>query len=153
MILAAQHIRQFQPLKPFCERTVAHGMTYGLGPAGYDVRVAETIHLPSGRFVLASTIEEFDMPKSLVGMVHDKSTWARRGLAVQNTVIEPGWKGFLTLELTNHGGTTIRIAAGTPIAQIVFHALSAETEQPYAGRYQNQPAGPQPALLAREGDR
>jgi dCTP deaminase len=39
-----------------------------------------------------------------MGIVHDKSTWARRGLVVQNTVIEPGWHGYqTTIELTNHG--------------------------------------------------
>ena len=90
MILPAQEIRKLRPLDPFVERKVAFGTTYGLGPAGYDVRIAETIWLWPGRFLLASTMEHFDMPNDVMAIVHDKSTWARRGVAVQNTVIEVG---------------------------------------------------------------
>lgn len=85
------------------------------------------------------------MPNDVLAKVSDKSTWARRGIAVQNTVIEPGWRGFLTLEITNHGKQIIDIAAGMPIAQIIFHRLEAPAENPYSGKYQNQAAGPQPA--------
>lgn len=84
------------------------------------------------------------MPKNVVGIVHDKSTWARRGLAVQNTVIEPGWRGFLTLELTNHGSVPIKIERAMPIAQIVFHFTDEETVG-YEGKYQDQERGPQEA--------
>jgi dCTP deaminase len=92
VILPAQEIRRLRPLDPFVEREIAFGTTYGLGPAGYDVRIAEMIWLWRGRFLLASTIEHFDMPNDVMAIVHDKSTWARRGVAVQNTVIEPGWR-------------------------------------------------------------
>lgn len=87
------------------------------------------------------------MPNNLLGKVCDKSSWARRGLVVQNTVIEPGWHGYLTLELSNIGDEVISITRGTPIAQIVFHLLLEDTEQPYSGRYQNQDPGPQQARL------
>ena len=149
MIVPAQILRLLKPVKPFHERTVAHGMTFGVGPAGYDVRIAEDVELWCGDFTLASTIEEFEMPANLLGVVHDKSTWARRGLAVQNTVIEPGWKGFLTLELTCHGRDPLRIKSGMPIAQIIFHWLQESTDSPYNGKYQNQEAGPQAARLDR----
>lgn len=141
-ILPAQTIRLLQPIDPFYERTVVNGMTFGLGPAGYDVRIAETVVVHSASFTLASTIERFDMPADVLAYVKDKSSWARRGLCVQNTVIEPGWRGFLTLELTNHGGMPVKIAKGSPIAQIIFHRLEAPTEQPYAGKYQDQRPGP-----------
>jgi dCTP deaminase len=146
MILPAQAIRKIKPVSPFCERTCHNGMTFGLGPAGYDVRLAETV-VVGAKFVLASTLEHFDMPTDLLGQVTDKSTWARRGVAVQNTIIEPGWRGYLTVELTNHGGEPIEIQAGDPIAQIVFFRLEAPTERPYQGKYQDQEAGPQPARL------
>lgn len=146
MILPAQMIRERGIFTPFCERSVEHGMSYGLGAAGYDVRVAEEVLLLPGAMELASTVERFDMPADLLGIVHDKSTWARRGVAVQNTVIEPGWRGYLTLELTNHTAAPLFIWAGAPIAQIVLHLLAAPTEQPYAGKYQDQAAGPQAAL-------
>lgn len=151
--------------KPIKEMIVAkrraHGVSYGLGEAGYDIRIKQEIrflvfdrekpqvirydtnkedvpfmdHFAS-RFVIASAIEEFNMPDNLVGIVHDKSTWARKGLSVFNTVIEPGWKGMLTLELVYHGQDDLVIPAGAGIAQVVFH----ETMTPaiYTGKYQNQ---------------
>lgn len=146
-------------VEPFCERTVFHGSTFGLSPAGYDIRLAQNVRLqahqrlypenntPNSSFHLASSIEKFSMPDNVIGIVHDKSTWARHGLAVQNTVIEPGWTGFLTLELTMHGTGIVNIPAGSPIAQVVFHWLDLPTAQPYAGKYMNQEAGPQPARM------
>jgi len=156
MILPAQHIRALAPhvVLPFHERSLhkPSGLTYGLSPAGYDVRIEQSLLLRPGSFALASTVERFHIPDNVIAFVHDKSSWARKGLACQNTVIEPGWRGFLTLELTNHGNDAIHIASGSPIAQIVFHRLAEATERPYAGRYQDQLAGPQPALLATSED-
>lgn len=149
MIASAQTIRVMRPVEPFFERTESHGMTFGLGPAGYDVRIAEALTILPGEFHLASTIEHFTMPNDHLAMVADKSTWAREGLAVQHTVIEPGWRGWLTLELTNHGPDPITLHCGHPIAQIVFHRLDQPTELPYNGRYQDQEAGPQQARRIR----
>lgn len=87
------------------------------------------------------------MPIDLLGRVADKSTLARRGLAVQNTIIEPGWRGYLTLELSNHGRDAIEIVAGMPIAQIIFDVLDEPAERPYAGKYQDQRAGAVPARV------
>ncbi|ATW58166.1 deoxycytidine triphosphate deaminase [Pseudomonas phage inbricus] len=132
------------------------GVTYGLGEAGYDIRIKQEITfycflwlLPLikvtdgdrskwffGRFVLASAVEKFRMPSDLVGIVHDKSSWARRALSVFNTVIEPGWKGYLTLELVFHGRKTVKIPAGSGIAQVLFHTLN--EKRTYEGRYQDQ---------------
>ena len=85
------------------------------------------------------------MPQSLVAIVHDKSTWARRGLSVFNTVIEPAWKGWLTLELIYHGWKPLRIKAGTGIAQVLFHEIHEPTA--YKGKYQNQENKPVSAIL------
>lgn len=133
-------------------KMVAEGTSYGLSEAGYDIRikqqvkfrprdghisaVVDGVFVPDTRFILASAIEEFDMPTNLVGIVHDKSTWARQGLSVFNTVIEPGWKGFLTLELVYHGNGELVIPAGAGIAQVLFHEL--KLERAYKGKYQNQ---------------
>lgn len=136
-----------------------HGVSSGLGEAGYDICIKQTVHFhkhPStqmmmvgaeagyiqprlfeqGRFILASSIEEFNMPTNLVGIVHDKSSWARKGLSVFNTVIEPGWKGFLTLELVYHGDENLIIPAGAGIAQVIFTKTAEESC--YEGKYQNQ---------------
>jgi dCTP deaminase len=150
MILSAQSIRkrclQESLITPFEEHGRYGGMTYGLSAAGYDIRIDQAVTLQPGKFALASSIELFRMPDYLIAFVNDKSSWARRGLAVQNTVIEPGWTGFLTLELTNHSDMEFYIMRGLPIAQIVFQLLDYPTEQPYDGKYQNQPPGPQQAI-------
>lgn len=151
MILSAQSIRKRGIITPFYERTLSlNGMTYGLGPAGYDIRAAEDVILYPKDFVLGSSIEHFDIPNDISVMIHDKSSWARKGLDVKNTVAEPGWRGFLTLEYTNnHVTDIIRIKRGNPIAQIVFHMLDEPTDHPYRGKYQDQPAGPQSAIDER----
>ena len=133
-----------------------HGVSYGLGEAGYDIRIKQDItfyrlfglipmvkvvdgnqvsrHL--GKFTLASAIEKFNMSPSCVAIVHDKSTWARRALSVFNTVIEPGWKGYLTLELVYHGRKKLHIPAGSGIAQVLFHLVQEPAN--YNGKYMNQ---------------
>jgi dCTP deaminase len=129
-------------LDPFVERQQHElsGCSFGLSSCGYDVRLAQDRTLARGDFLLASTMERFMMPRDVMARVCDKSTWARRGLAVQTTVIEPGWEGYLTLELTNHGPRLLTLRAGTPIAQIIFERLDEPTEQPYPedGKYQRQ---------------
>ncbi|MCL4743868.1 MAG: dCTP deaminase [Burkholderiaceae bacterium] len=162
MILNGNAIRERRIISPFSERTRRFGLTYGVGPAGYDVRIDQDLVIPPAGFSLASTLEEFDMPNDVLGIVHDKSTWARLGLAAQNTVIEPGWRGFLTLELTNHNPPrswwqlwrrqndgAIVIKRGMPIVQIIFHLLDRPAEHAYSGKYQNQKRGPQPAILEK----
>lgn len=145
MILPGQTIRKLKIFEPFTERGVSNGRSYGLSVAGYDVRCKEFLKIAPDEFILASTVERFTMPDDVMGIVHDKSSWARIGLAVQNTVIEPGWCGYLTLELTNHSNELITVYAGDPIAQIVFHRLEEPAENPYNGKYQNQKSGPQQA--------
>lgn len=147
MIASNQTLWNVKPVYPMCERTKSNGMTYGVGPAGIDLRIAEHILLSPGDFKLASCIEYFNMPDNLLGVVHDKSTWARLGLCVQNTVIEPGWKGYLTVELTNHSKSDIKILSSSPVCQVVFHILDVNTNEPYDGKYQNQKEGAQPAIL------
>lgn len=147
MIVPDWGIREGQPVSPFCERTVFNGMTFGLSCAGYDIRIDQDVILEPQQFSLASSFEQFNMPTNWLGYVKDKSSWARLGLAVQNTVIEPGWRGFLTLELTNHSKETINIAKGSPIAQIVFHVLMGMPEKTYTGKYQDQPRGPQKSIV------
>lgn len=140
-------------VSPFAEQAVSDGLTYGLGPCGYDIRIAEAVLMEPGRHGvwLASAMEHLSLPADLMAVVHDKSTWARRGLFLQNTVIEPGWHGHLTLELTWHGEDQLYIKPGTPIAQVVFHRLDEPTDRPYRGRYQGQPPHPVEAIAAQSG--
>src|SRR5262249_37936211 len=121
------------------------GNSYGLGPASYDVRLDQRVVLPPRGFVLGSTLERFCMPNDLAGTVRDKSTLARCVISTFNTFLDPGWAGFLTLEIVNHSEKELVIDAGEPIAQIVFEMLDEPTEQPYRGKYYDQERGPQPA--------
>lgn len=148
MIINKQKLLDAKPLKPMAEMKLrANGLTYGMSEAGYDIRIKQSMILhPMRRFRLASTYEYFEMPEDLVAIVHDKSTWARRGLSVFNTVIEPGWKGWLTLELVYHGWRPLPIKEGSGIAQVVFHELSEKAA--YQGRYQNQGNEPVAAKVA-----
>lgn len=121
-------------------------MSHGLTEAGYDLRIKQTVILhPLRRFAIASTVERFAMPDDLVAVVHDKSTWARRGLSVFNTVIESGWHGWLTLELVYHGWGVLKIPAGAGIAQALFHQISEPAQ--YEGKYQGQADRPVAAIL------
>ena len=151
-VLSAQSIRKLRPIEPFVERGVFEKRTFGLSACGYDICIAEDMWLWPFWGRLASSIERFNLPASICAEVKDKSSNARIFLTCQNTFIEPGWEGYLTLELTRHRPWPIKIKRGTPIAQIVFSWLDEPTEQPYAGRYQNQEAGPQPARAAKQGD-
>lgn len=142
-------------IEPFADHTIeVRGLSYGLGPAGYDIRIDlkdhQMLELFPGGFELAVAMERLTLPPDLAAMVKDKSTWARRGLAVQNTIAEPGWYGYLTLELSNHSNRILRIHHGDPIAQVVFMQLDEPTSRPYSGKYQDQPAQPVPAIMEEE---
>ena len=174
-VLSYQSIKKARILKPFWERTVhkATDLTFGCGAASYDVRLAEDTYLYEGLVTLASTLEHFTMPDNVCGVVHDKSSLARAGVLVQNTFIDPGWRGYLTLEISYHllnpwksnpdvgkrklllldpNNEDLDLSEGTPIAQIVFHHLDKPTEQPYSGQYQDQEKGAQPSKLNLEED-
>ncbi len=158
-VINGQTLLRMAPIKDMeTVKIRQHGVSYGLSEAGYDIRIKQDVKIekrlyPAGefwnvyldgclvdtntKFALASTIEEFQMPSNLVGVVHDKSTWARQGLSVFNTVIEPGWKGFLTLELVYHGNENLHIPAGAGIAQVIFSHIS-DIADYGDGKYQNQ---------------
>lgn len=150
MILSAQSIRKANIIKPFHERTIHMGMSFGLGPNGYDVRINESVIIPAKGCILASTVEYFEMPDNLMARVADKSTWARRFLSIFNTTIDAGWKGYLTLELVNNSDQVISIEANSPIAKIVFERLDEPTELTYDGAYQNQQSGGRPPVVQEE---
>ena len=169
MILNGHDLFVAAPIKDMVpEKVVAHGMSYGCSEAGYDIRIKQEVRFypvnpdaefkkfrvmtftndsftndDEGRFTLASAIEEFQMPTHLLGRVCDKSSWARKGLSVFNTVIEPGWNGFLTLELVYHGNTELIIPAGAPIAQVIFEEVKNPAQ--YNGKYQFQSSEPTPS--------
>jgi dCTP deaminase len=151
-VLSGKTVEKLKIMEPYCKRTRhSNGMTYGGGSSSYDCRidvgpdnVTKQIVIRPGKFKLAATMEKFKMPKNVCGFVKDKSTYARMGLSVFNTFIDPGWEGYLTIEIANHGDSTITLTQGEPICQIVFMFTDEETEG-YEGKYQNQKRGAVPA--------
>lgn len=156
MILSAQTIRALcegdRPMiAPFVgEKTLSpSGKSFGLSACSYDIRIAQGLILMPGEFSLASTVERFDMPHDVAGFVTDKSTFARLGVSAFNTLLDPGWRGTLTLELFNTTREAVVYEAGDPVAQIVFHCLDRPTERAYQGKYMDQPARPVGAIEER----
>lgn len=167
-------------IEPFAERTVERGKTYGIGPSTYDFRckqhlviypwiyykrylcyqaidwVRDKLKLPKlyGHyrcgFTLASSIERVKLPNDIEAHVMDKSSWARKGLSVFNTHFDPGFVGYPTLELANHGPHILEVHAGMAICQFKFGRMAERTDMPYKGRYQHQPDKPVPAIEAQE---
>ncbi len=149
MVINGQSLLNLKPIANMERiKIVANGMSYGLSEAGYDIRIAQDITLDKDKsFSLASALEYFHMPDNLIGVVHDKSSWARQGLSVFNTILEPSWVGYLTLELFYRGETPLVIKAGSPIAQVIFHEIKERAT--YSGKYQNQGPEPTPSIYER----
>lgn len=155
MILSGATIQKRHIIRPHLPRTEMRlpdgsRISFGESFAGYDIRIRETVTLPMGRTMLASTIEEFRLPDDVIGVVHDKSSWARRGVSVQNTILEPGWRGWLTLELLLsplvNATQCLTIETGWPVGQVVFHQIDQSTAGYGDGKYQDQPPRPVDAL-------
>lgn len=148
-VLSAQTIQRLRLVHPLMEAyTDNRGNSVGLSSCGVDITLKESLDIQPYCFALASARERFSLPTHVVGVVHDKSSLARQGLAVQNTVLEPGWRGYLTLEITNHHRHSLFFPAGSAIAQVLFHFLDEPTILPYNGKYQDQEPGPQVARAA-----
>lgn len=98
--------------------------------------------IPPHGFVLAESYERVKIPRDVVGICVGKSTYARCGLVVNVTPLEPEWEGIITLELSNTTPLPIVVYCGEGIAQVVFHkADSTACLRSYAdkkGRYQGQ---------------
>lgn len=100
----------------------------------------ESLMLLPGQMILGASLEYFNMPRDVVGVCLGKSTYARMGLFVNVTPLEPGWKGILTIELSNIGHIPIKVYANEGIAQILFFQVNTP-EVTYAdknGKYQGQ---------------
>jgi dCTP deaminase len=148
-------------------------ISYGLGSAGYDIRVddefkifspipgnaggvvdpkdfnpqllttfvGDSCDVPPHSYVLCKSKERFIVPEDIAITCIGKSTYARCGLHVNVTPLEPGWEGILTIEISNATPSPVRIYADEGIAQILFFQLSGRVKVSYRdrkGKYQNQ---------------
>jgi len=114
----------------------------------------ELFVLHPGSLSLGATFEYLSMPSDLECQVEGRSSWARLGLQVATaTAVEPGFKGVVTLELSNVGTIPIVLRPGVRIAQLVFRTTSSPVEAPYGGnRKYVCPVGPQFSRIHTDKD-
>lgn len=115
-------------------------------PKNFDNRLlrdfkGSVCEIPPHSYVLCRSVEKFNIPKDVVVTCLGKSTYARCGLHVNVTPLEPGWRGILTIEISNAGPAPVKIYANEGIAQLLFDVLKAPARVSYAdrgGKYQDQ---------------
>ena len=145
-------------------------ISYGVSSYGYDVRCAtqfkvftnifsatvdpkqfdersfvdvegDVCIVPPNSFALASTVEYFRIPRDVLTLCVGKSTYARCGIIVNVTPLEPEWHGHVTLEFSNTTNLPAKIYAGEGVAQMLFFQASEACEESYkdrSGKYQGQ---------------
>ena len=158
-------------ISPFEEKQISEGkISYGLSSFGYDARVSNEFKIftnvnseivdpksfkpsnfvtknvsegviPPNSFVLASTVEYFKIPKDVLVICLGKSTYARCGIIVNVTPLEPGWEGHVTLEFSNTTPLPAKIYANEGVAQFIFLQGNEKPEISYSdrkGKYMGQ---------------
>jgi dCTP deaminase len=158
-------------IEPFEEGQVRKGVvSYGVSSYGYDTRVSDEFKIftnvnssivdpkdfdpasfvdvkrdvcivPPNSFALAHTVEYFRMPRNVLAICLGKSTYARCGIIVNVTPFEPGWEGYVTIEISNTTPLPAKIYANEGIAQVIFFEADEECAVSYAdraGKYQKQ---------------
>lgn len=145
-------------------------ISYGLSSYGYDLRVSNhfkvftNVHnsivdpknfqpnsfvdietdvciVPPNSFALAVSVEYFRIPENVLTICLGKSTYARCGIIVNVTPFEPGWEGYVTLEISNTTPLPAKIYAGEGLAQVLFFESDEVCEVSYAkrsGKYMKQ---------------
>lgn len=104
----------------------------------------DTVIIPPNSYALTSSVEEFHMPPDVMAICLGKSTYARVGISINCTPLEPGWKGYLTIEVANCTPCPVMVYPGEGIAQLIFFR-GRQPKTTYAsrkGKYQNQPNHP-----------
>ena len=105
----------------------------------YKTITTDSYILLPNQFVLATTMEYFDLPDNLTAFVEGRSSLGRMGLFIQNAGwVDPGFKGEITLELYNANRCAIELKAGRRVGQLVFAKMDDTALNPYNGKYQGQ---------------
>ena len=105
----------------------------------YKTITTDTYLIMPGQFVLATTMEYFELPNNLTAFVEGRSSLGRMGLFIQNAGwVDPGFKGEITLELFNANKCAIELKVGRRIGQLVFAQMDDYALRPYQGKYQDQ---------------
>ncbi len=118
-----------------------------------DITVKDYYDISPHSFVLATTCEFINMPNDAIAIVLGKSTYARDAIITNFTPLEAGWRGHITIEISNMTDSFNRIYVGQGIAQIVFFQLSGPVRASYNGAYQDQDETPRNALIGTEAQK
>ncbi|HEV3204777.1 MAG TPA: dCTP deaminase [Gemmataceae bacterium] len=170
-VLADWQVQKDIIIRPFAEANRRPGaISYGVTSYGYDVRVGRRFKvftnahctvvdpknfdpssfvdmegdeclIPPNSFALAETVEYLEIPRDIIAICVGKSTYARCGIIVNVTPLEPEWRGKVTMEISNTTPLPAKIYANEGIAQILFLRADAVCQTSYAdkkGKYQDQ---------------
>jgi dCTP deaminase len=105
-------------------------------PASYDLRAAGDNLLPKGKCTLVPTLEWVELPGDLAGTLRCRSSFGRRGVLLGAGFVDPGFRGQLTLCLTNLGSDDIIVQKNDRVVQMILHEVR-EGSESYSGRYQD----------------
>jgi dCTP deaminase len=108
-----------------------------------DVKKQGYCLVPPNSFALCRSVERFKIPTNVLCIVLGKSSYARCGIVVNVTPLEPGWEGYVTIEISNTTPLPAKIYANEGIAQVLFYESDLQCETSYAdrdGKYQGQEA-------------
>lgn len=108
-----------------------------LTPAGYDFSSGVACDLPPKQQTLIVTAEHLEVPADVLGTIYLKSSLCREAIIGGFAVIDPGFRGKLTLSLFNAGASIVHIDKNEPLIQVVFHKTGEPSSNPYNGRYQD----------------
>ena len=169
-VLESEMINPFEPNQVRKNKDNNKLISYGLSSYGYDVRCSEKFKIftninsatvdaknfdpdsfvdfegpeciiPPNSFALASTIEYFKIPRNVLTVCLGKSTYARCGIIVNVTPLEPEWEGHVTLEFSNTTSLPAKIYANEGVAQFIFLKGNEKPEISYSkrkGKYMKQ---------------
>ena len=108
-----------------------------LNPAGYDLRLSVEVVLEPSEHRLVATMERVELSGDLVGVLHIRSSLAREGVLASLALVDPGFRGQLTISLFNGGNKAIRLKAGERFVQLTLLRLGRQAATKYEGLYQD----------------
>ena len=162
---------EYDMIKPFEPQQIKNNnISYGLSSFGYDIRIARKFKIfkgttpdildpkkvnldlfedvttdiciiPPNSFILAMSLEYFKIPDNVLVLCTGKSTYARIGVIVNITPLEPCWEGHLTIGISNTSPSPVKLYANEGIAQVIFFESVEDCEVTYSdrkGSYQSQ---------------
>lgn len=161
--------KEYNMIEPFEEQLISRDVfSYGVSSYGYDLRIdrkimrlklmteidakkiktssyreegSDEIIIMGGETIIGKSVEYFRMPRNVIGLCFGKSSYARLGVFVNITPLEPEWEGYITMAIYNSNRSQIKIYSGEGIAQVIFVGASEECKVSYKdrkGKYQAQ---------------